>query len=176
MVRCQKGDVPMSVDTLPQLKAFFDVRERIFRIKHEQLSMFDEVFPRDSMPLKAYNREFATIHMNFGRRTGASYWMCTKTKALAAEGYHILICAINFHSISRMKSMYLEAYPDWTGELGKHIDFTTINVLDRAEADSKLDLKIRGVDYVFVDVSPLMKEKTMDVIYENFTGHLIVLL
>lgn len=159
----------MLIEVPQYLKDYYAIRETAFSTKHAQLQDEVTLGIASVMPKKAFYNEFASLTMSFGRRTGATYWMCKKVQALVKEGFRVSILCLNFKLATYIKRILLESNMS-------RADIDLITFATDHQDDESILKCLRDADYIFVDVSELMSRRTMDLVYEVFSGRLIVLL
>lgn len=112
--------------------------------------------------------------MNFGRQTGATYWMTNKIDTLRSAGYQCLIGSLNHDTIMRLKK---ESFPDFRltpNSLDPSLAFFNYDT-DSAQ-NTKMFCKPLTYDFIFIDMSDFISDFKLDLIYEFFKGTIIVLL
>ena len=170
----------MEKETQDYLDGFFLARRLAWESKIKQLSQpsFKEYAQHRTGDTKNINQEFRTLHLDFGRQTGNSYWMASKCCDLSVgentpekrviKTEH---CFCFFYSYNMEKCFW-----DKIGLINKkkiYKEDTNIHTYTFS--------KMRGFQhfpnsYAFVDVSCMLGEKNLDQIMESDQWEIICLL
>jgi len=175
------------------LQDCFKARELAWKAKKEQLEFIKKTEQGSiSRDTKSFNQEFRTLHLDFGRRTGNSYWMSHKCLELSLKGNFNCFCF--FFSYNALKYFWQNITPKiqkqkellkssmevnicWKpselivqkGKITTDMHVYTFQTMDRG-------IKHIPNSYAFVDVSCMLGVNKLDKIMESDQWEIICLL
>jgi hypothetical protein len=161
----------MDVTNKCYLYRFEAAREFAWSAKEKQLEyMENSVNHLLKYDIKCVNKDFRTLHLDFGRRTGNTFFIINKCVKLAIIDKRICFCFFINLSMAERFWKLMEEYN------GTKINRKSSNIFVYTFGQIKHGWQHIPNSYAFVDVSCMMGEREIDRIMESDQWEIISLL
>jgi hypothetical protein len=151
------------------LKGFYEARNTLWELKLAQLASLDPYLKRIN-GIKAFNKEFRTLHLDYGRQTGNTTWLRTKCYELAIVRQKSCFCFfINLDMANRFWGL-MENFA------GEKINKKSSNVYMHTFETMRKGWQHIPNSYAFVDISCMLGNEKLDRIMESDQWEIICLL
>jgi len=151
------------------LKGFYDARNLIWEAKKEQLEKLEPCL-KQNCGVKSFNQEFRTITLDYGRRTGKTYWVVNKC-------YELSVNQKNSCFYFSIVQQHIDLF--W-GEMSKKaqrkMSPNSTNISTYTFHTIKNGIKYIPNSYAFVDISCMIGANQLDQIMQSNQWEIICLL
>ena len=159
------------------INGFYDARNLAWESKKEQLESLD---PRlKQIGGKAFNKEFRTINLDFGRQTGNTYWMMNKCSELSLNEKTKVKTTIKtehcfcFFLNHEIESRFWQSLCDFKKE---KINQKSTNIHTYTFYTIKNGISHINNSYAFIDVSCMLGQYELERIMHSDQWEIICLL